>query len=134
MSNAMAVTEYHRLFYHPLLDDPFNHAIEQCLFDNIPDTIYVNRHHEIKVNLRLINDFKSLSDLTRFLKERKGRLPAWTSRYENDLRHFQRKLYAINEYLYDIGGMGSLRFVSEAYYQITNRKIEDFIRSPSEKI
>jgi len=127
MSSNVSVQEYHRLFHNQLLDDPFNHAIEQHLFDNIPDVIFVNKKQEIKVNLILINDFKNLNDLTHFLEARSGKLPAWTTRYEKDLRHFQRKMYAINDYLYDIGGLGSLRFVSEAYYRLTNRKIEDYL-------
>ncbi|MFW7380238.1 MAG: hypothetical protein ACOH5I_15600 [Oligoflexus sp.] len=129
MSSQVAV--YHKIFHHPLLDDPFNHAVEQRLFDNIPDTIFVNAHLEIKVNLSLINEFKQLNDLTEFLAKRAGQLPSWTLRYENDLRHFQRKMYAINEYLYDVGGMGSLMYVSETYYKVTGRNIRDFVVSSS---
>lgn len=135
MSKEEQTFQYVKLFNHPALDDPFNHALEQRLFDNIPDVIYVSHKYEIKTNLSIINDFRSLQDLNDFLKTREGKLPLWTKRYKRDLRQFQRKMYAINDYLYDVGGMGSLRFVSAAYYKYTGRDIKEFaVPDPMQEI
>lgn len=129
----MVKNPYHKLFNHQALDDPFNHAISRLMFDDIPDTIYVSKTLEIKVNLSLVNDFKTPQDLKAFLEERSKQLPPWTEEYCHDLRRFQRKMLSICEYIYNVGSLGYTRYMSQQYYLLTGRKIEDFVRKDNDQ-
>lgn len=116
---------YVKLFNHAPLDDPFNSILRYRFLDEIPNVIYVNKNREIKIDLWEINQFESQDDLDQFFAEHEGQLPRWTFQYRHNLTGFQRKLYVIANFLYDVTGMGWLRYVSDAYFRYTGRQIED---------